>query len=426
MRPVLELNLGFEDAENYQRRENKELFNRIFVKNVFLDQLLKPSSFFLIGEKGTGKTAYSVFLANNSFRENAAELKYIRETDYKRFVGMKTRKHLELSDYPSIWRVIILLLLAKSVTRKELDNNPLTKKRKIKRKITAVLRAVDEYYANAFSPEILSAWNWVEDSKVTAELLAKYVNVGGEGSVRTSLQESRFQVRLLYIEKQLRQALSDLKLKNHHLLFIDGIDVRPSSISYDDYLDCIKGLAEAIWSLNNDFFPSIRDSRGRFRSILLVRPDIFNSIGLQNQSNKIRDNSVYLDWRTTYPNHRNAALFELSDKLLSAQQPTAHAIGETWDYYLPWEASSSGLANDPSFVDILRISYSRPRDVVTILKLLQEEFKEKGRDRDGPFQSRDFNGHDFQNKYSEYLMGGIRDQLVPHFISSATMPPFCS
>ena len=65
MKPIRELKLGFGDAENYRRRENKDLFNTIFVKNDFLDKLLDASSYFLIGEKGTGKTAYSLFLNNN-------------------------------------------------------------------------------------------------------------------------------------------------------------------------------------------------------------------------------------------------------------------------------------------------------------------------------------------------------------------------
>jgi len=46
MKLVHELNLGFNDAINYQRRENKQLFNEIFVKNHFLDDLLKPNIFF--------------------------------------------------------------------------------------------------------------------------------------------------------------------------------------------------------------------------------------------------------------------------------------------------------------------------------------------------------------------------------------------
>jgi len=416
MKPIPEINLGFNDAENYKRKENKELFNKIFVHNIFFDYLLETSKFFLIGEKGTGKTAYAVYLSNNQYSNNISQLKYIRETDYDKFVKMKKQKHLLLSDYASIWKVIVLLLLAKSISRKELDNNPFTKRNRIK----ALWNAIDEYYKNAFSPEILYALNWIEDSKVAAELISKYLKLGGEENVTSSFQESKFQVNLLYIQNQFQKALSDLKLKNNQIICIDGIDIRPGLIPYDEYLDCIKGLADAVWSLNNDFFPSIKDSKGRFRCVLLLRPDIFNSIGLQNMTNKIRDNSVYLDWRTTYPNHRESYVFELSDKLLSVQQQETLNLGEAWDYYLPWKTYSTSTKrdHDPSFIDLLRISYSRPRDIVTILQILQEEFKIKHRKSNLPFQKKDFESHSFQNKYSEYLMGGIRDQLAFYYNKS--------
>ena len=77
MKKICELKFGFNDAENYKKRENKELFNQIFVKNYFLDALLNPSKYFLIGEKGTGKTDYSVFLSNNHYKENKSELKRV-------------------------------------------------------------------------------------------------------------------------------------------------------------------------------------------------------------------------------------------------------------------------------------------------------------------------------------------------------------
>ena len=83
------LKLGFADAENYRRRENRELFNTVFIKNRFLEELLEPSTFFLIGEKGTGKTAFSVFLANNVYKQTRSELKYVRETEYEKFVRLK-------------------------------------------------------------------------------------------------------------------------------------------------------------------------------------------------------------------------------------------------------------------------------------------------------------------------------------------------
>jgi hypothetical protein len=193
---IPKLELGFNDAENYQRRENKDLFNKIFVKNIFLDQLLELGRFFLIGEKGTGKTAYAVFLSINEYQNTIAELKYIRETDYHKFVTMKNEKQLQLSDYSCIWKVIILLLLAKSIKPQELNHHPFSKSKKIK----ALLSAIDDYYNNAFAPEILHVLNWIENSKVAAELITKYLKMGGEETLTKKIEESKFQVNLLYIQ----------------------------------------------------------------------------------------------------------------------------------------------------------------------------------------------------------------------------------
>jgi len=416
MKNINDLDVGFNDAENYRKRENKTLFNQIFVKNYFLDELLHPSKYFLIGEKGTGKTAYSVFLSNNHFKENISELKYIRETDYQKFITLKTQKHLELSDYTNIWIVIILLLLSKSINKEELDHFPFNKNSKL----NALLKAIDEYYLHAFSPEIISVLNFIENSKLAAELITKHLKISGEETLNTSFSESRFQINLMYIQKQFETALSALKMKNNHLLFIDGIDIRPGSIPYNEYLDCIKGLANATWNLNNDFFGRVKDSKGRFRVVLLLRPDIFNSIGLQNLTNKIRDNSVFLDWRTTYPSYRTSHLFELSDKLLRAQQIERIEEGKAWDQYFPWKSPSSSpnRSYDPSFIKFLKLSYSRPRDIVTMVQILKEEHLQKKKDLEAFFDESIFDGNDFQNKYSQYLMGGIKDQLAFYYDES--------
>src|SRR5205085_2413066 len=142
---------------------------------------------------------------------------------------------------------------------------------------------------NAFAPEIIYAMQFVEHSKLAAEIISKYVKAGTEDGVQITFTESRFQTNLLYIQKQFEDALASVKLKQNYILFIDGIDIRPHGVPYEEYLECVKGLANAVWAVNNDFFANIKDSKGRLRVVLLLRPDIFNSLGMQNQNNKIRD-----------------------------------------------------------------------------------------------------------------------------------------
>ena len=116
LKTIESLNLGFSDAQNYTLRANKQMLSEVFVKNAFLTKLLKPNVYYLIGEKGTGKTAYAAFLSNSEYENNKSVLKYISGTDYEKFYELKKRKQIDVSGYVDIWKTILLLLLAKSVT----------------------------------------------------------------------------------------------------------------------------------------------------------------------------------------------------------------------------------------------------------------------------------------------------------------------
>lgn len=413
MLPVPDLNFGFNDAENYKRKEHKDLFNKIFLRNESLERLCQNEICFLIGEKGTGKTAYAVYLENNKYQNIRGYLKYIRETEYQKFLTLKTANHLTLSDYTSIWKVIIYLLLSESIIASQ-DKVPFLKKFS---KFRHLYEAVEKFYNNAFSPEIIHALIFVESSKLAAKIVAEKTEVGGEIFSRVSWDESKFQTNLLFIQKQFEESLRSLKLTDHFVLFIDGIDIRPASIPYDDYLECVKGLANAVWSVNNDFFANIKDSRGRLRSVLLIRPDIFNSLGLQNRNNKIRDNSVLLDWRTTYINYTNSDIFRLADRLLSVQQIDELGKGDAWDYYFPFDSTNVNpeFKFPTSFISFLRFSLYRPRDIITMIGILQEIFCRKNRDPAEVFGEQDFRDAEFRRRYSEYLLGEIKDHLAFYY-----------
>jgi len=413
MLPVSQLNFGFVDAQNYSRRENRELFNRVFFRTEELDKLCGLSTYFLLGDKGTGKTAYAVYLVNNRYKENVATINHMRETEYLKFVSLKNDKHLVLSDYTAIWKVIIYLLMAESITEKEMSKSVFGNVSRFHN----LRKAIKTFYKDAFSPEIITAISFIEDHKISAQMLSQFAGVGGEYATGLSFTESKFQTNLLYIQKQFEEALSTIKLAENHILFIDSIDVRPASVAYDEYLDCVKGLANAVWSVNNDFFAQIRDSKGRLRVVLLARPDIFNSLGLQNQNNKIRDNSVLLDWRTTYPAYKSSAIFSLADRLLGVGQDHELSPGEAWAYYFPYKVRHLWRSDD-SFTSFLRFSLGRPRDIISMMMTLQENFVEKEGPSTEVFRQDDFDHVDFRRKYADYMLGEIKDYLSFYYSPS--------
>ena len=412
MKKINELKFGFPDAENYKRRETKELFNSLFIKNDYLEQLCKPEISFLIGDKGTGKTAYSLYLSNNNYKNNFAFSKFIRETDYQKFITLKKEKNLELSDYTNIWKVILLLLLSEEIYEKEPNINL----QKYFGKFKYLHDVIDEYYYSAFEPEIIQAMQFITESNISAEILSKHAKLAGEDKEILKFDKNRFQMNLFFIEKKFKNAISSIKLKNNHILFIDGIDIRPDTVPFEDYLECIKGLANAIWHLNNDFFPKIKDSKGRARVVLLVRPDIFESLGLQNLNTKIRSNSVLLNWVTEYNEYKKSKLFLLIDKLLSSQQNDTYKIGESWQKYFPYNAPKTERLKHvdyTSFVEFLRFSYYRPRDIITMLDFLKENVSNIPNKKS--FTKKDFDHSKFRSYYSHYVLGEIKDQLLFYY-----------
>ncbi len=413
MIPICDLDLGFRDAESYKGRKNRERFNRLFVPNKALDRLCDQSVYFSVGEKGTGKTAEAVYMSNNDYKNHRSSIRYIRETDYQKFVQIKREKNVNLSDYTNVWKVILYLLISRDIKERE-TRIPLLDGLLKFRQLNS---AIDEYYEHAFSPEILYAIQFADEAKAAAELIAKYAGVegkvSGEQSSTTKFAESRYQTNLLFIQKAFENALGSLNLSQNHVLFIDGIDIRPSPIEYEHYLECVKGLANAVWSINSDFFSNIRDSRGRLRVVLLIRPDIFDKLGLQNLNSKIHDNAALQNWDTTYQSYRRSDLFQIADRMLASQQEGPLLPGAAWDHYFPYNTTNvvSQQLEASSFIAFLRYSLYRPRDILTILAIQKENFVEQGRARDSVFSEEDFRDPSFTRKYADYVLGEVKDQI---------------
>lgn len=360
-----------------------------------------------MGEKGTGKTAYAVFLSNSNYKETRSSINNITETDYKKFIYLKRKDHLKISDYSDIWRTILLLITADHLIKREPSNILLFDKfRNLK-------LTIDDYYRNAFSPEVVYALDFIENYQVAAKLLSKYAKASGTVGAEVKTQGANFQTNLMYIQKMFESGISALKLNKDHIVFIDGIDIRPSQIPYEDYIECVKGLAQATWSLNSEFFANIRDSKGRVKIMILLRPDIFSSLRYQNPNAKVRDNAVFLDWRTTYQDYRNSRIFKLIDGLLGKQQDGVSRYvetGEAWDHYFPYEVPNLMIAEkmDNPFIGFLRYSLYRPRDIISYLLILQDYVKLHQQEQTH-FTHKSF--IKCQAECSDYLLGEIKDQL---------------
>lgn len=408
-RKVAELEVGKFDAVNYDTLHGKKFLKRVFYRDGYLDQLLDLDRYFLVGEKGTGKTAYATFLSNEEYKETASSLKNISTTDYEKFNALKSEGHLPISSLKDCWKVILLMLVSEHIKDSERSGFIFTNKFK------NIREAIDDYYDSAFDPEVVTALEFVQDAELNSRLISKIAGIEAKEKTSEKTSRSKFQTSLASIDRAFRDALGSLKLSKDHILFIDGIDVRPSDVTFEEYIEVIKALSVAIWDLNKDFFGKIRDSRGRIKVVLLVRPDIFDAVEFHNSNAKIRDNSVVLSWKTTYTDFKGSRLFALIDGLLGKQVGHDNlALGEAWSHYFPYDLPNMRIAEkvDDPFVSFLRYSFYRPRDIVSYLDIMQKYVAQHRPNAES------FNDDDFKNcqqEYSDYLLGEVKDYLAFYY-----------
>lgn len=393
---VENLKKPFNDAVNYRQRHEKEFFNKIFLATSELNQVLDHSIYFLIGEKGSGKTAYATYLENNTVADARCRLVAMTETQYKRFVELKNDGKLTYSDYANIWRFILLIVCSQVIVEK--SKSFFTS---VTGKFEKIEGVISKWNKDGLNPEIDVALEAMRQNAFSGGVEVKeVVKFSAEHSRKTTESRTLISHNLLEGELSIKQAIQDLKLRHDHVIFVDGIDFRPASVSYPDYLECVKGLGEAIWQLNTEYFRNIKDSKGRIKIVLLVRPDVFHKLNLYNSNSRIQDNCVYLEWATTEKTYLDSNLYHAAAKYFSSQQSKKMEPGDAWVHYFP---------NSESFKRMLRTSFQKPRDILTFIKILRDIHIKRRKGSVDVFDESLLADSVFTKESSDYLLGEVRN-----------------
>lgn len=420
MKSLAEIDLGYGDATNYRKNKRMaQMFNEIFVKDRNLERLLQEDSFFLIGEKGTGKTAYATFLENREYKNTVTKVYEISSTDFQIFLRLQKSGYLQLSDFTKVWEIILLMLMASEINKRDIDEfGP-----KRSEKLYALKASIEDYYEEAFIPEISNTFKYILDNtdsieaRVKSEILSSSAQINAQMIDKISQESAirKFQNNLLDLKKDFESAFQRLKINKNRFIILDSVDINLSDFTTKEYEECLRALANAIWSVNTTVFRNMPESsKGFLKIVFSVRPDIFSKLNLHNQANKVRDNGIVLDWRTTYESFEKSLLYKLCNRLLSYDNPGLDE-NEYWNYYFPWYTMSTKPTSrdkDFSFINCLRLSLSRPRDMISIMKAIQRTSE---KNEHSLSELEDFQDNATQNEISNYYVEEARDWCLYKF-----------
>ena len=102
---INQLEFGDPDAATYifgEGKDGAEFFRRSFYESKHLKRALDRNVYFLIGEKGTGKTAYSVYASKFLKPNFIADVSFFQSDDFTRFVEVASSLDLTKAQYSSL------------------------------------------------------------------------------------------------------------------------------------------------------------------------------------------------------------------------------------------------------------------------------------------------------------------------------------
>lgn len=405
--PLNRLQFGHADAGQYLNSPDMELFHRFYLAHPQIDKLTNSPCYFLVGEKGTGKTSIATYYSNWPSEKAVGHRVFIEKEDFRNLRTRLVADDASSIDYTEIWKTIFSILAFHirvcSVKQRGIA---------VPSKSEHLLALIDRLSLGTFKPSTSSAFDlfaWDMEPLLS-----------GMSDNKRDMSTAPLRTRLRFIQTQFLNAIPDpASTSTTDLLFVDGIDTRPFTdsaredrIPHSEYLDCIRGLVSATWFINNN------ELRPRFghalRIVLLIRPDIIDRVGLQNLNNIMSDNSLLLNWYSS-SNYRNSHLFELADNILLQQQSIEkdhkYIIGNTWDHYFPYDTLNNNDSPVTSFEAVRRNTLHRPRDIIKLLDLSVSYECRVGNGEKSSVPTSTTWTKEVRTAYSEYLLGEVKEAL---------------
>lgn len=428
MKNFTEIELPKESADSYYMKSiQHRVDDFIYIDPEWYSQLFDPTTFFLLGPKGSGKTLYATYMCSDIRNDTVSKYHKISVDDYGKIIEMKNKGYLNFTDYSTIWKVILLQKLLCGVTERDISFWGRAKSfQTIQETISNYfgydvtkddfnpVKEIDSYAKQA---EITTFLNGELGSSITPNsIYTGSVGVKSEsGEVRTdNNQASRERVSSQYTDTWLqaidsfKRTLEIITLKYDYYLFIDGLDVRPTQYSTTDYGECIGALIRAVYDLNTQVLGNRkRRNEHRFKIIALTRTDIFLNSNLVNVTSCINDNCVELDW--TYSNENDflySKLYKMMNRVLgwdgiNPEMPAQIYFG----FQMSLRSNKRPLA---AALYIQRLSRLRPRDIVVFLTLIQKECRAR---RCPNPDSIIIQSSNVVGRYSNYYIEQVRSEM---------------
>lgn len=356
------------------------------------DDIMKGKYRYIIGRKGSGKTAVIEVVKN---KVNNDPLSFYSEMSLKDFPvtilkELRDKGYQGKSQYVPVWEFLILSQICKIIIYQDNGSGNYGAIDDLKQFY------IDNNIDGLTATQTLSVMK-EKKSKFKVSALLKYLQAT-IGFDRNSSMTMVMDVHYQKISLAIKELLKQIKSESKYYIFLDELDEEFKAEDASNKT-LILSLLRAVENLNQFFKMETEIS---FRPLTALRSDIYSTLQDDNDINKLHDFVFKLDWsiniNDTSPN--DMSIINIINKRISCSINS----DTTWQH----------IVNDdsPSYIKgglwdfITARTFSRPRDVIKYLKICESK---------KPLYDLCFEHVEkSETAYSEWFYNEIRNEIYTH------------
>lgn len=351
-----------EEIEDWKLEAKLENSHRYFYYTKIVERLSKGKKSYVIGRKGTGKTAISEYLSEISDFDVFAQKLTFKNFPFNSLYEITDSGYTSPNQYITLWKYLIYSTICNLLSTNE--NLDLESKEK--------LSSLFDHDLESALPSAISKWTGF---KFDLKVLGTGFGVGGnkERNDDAPLDISK---RVEILEKFIKTKIGDEK----YLILFDELD--------EDYKDMLVAESHKKYTeLLTSLFKAVQDVRSIFRHsnvfpIVFLRDDIYDILQDPDKG-KWTDYKIDLDWNAG--SLKNLLAFRISRAL--DEDSEGLEFSQAWGQVFEGGRIKYGNKDQKSasvFDYITRQTQNRPRDYVRYLQICAELAIEKNKGKANP------------------------------------------
>jgi hypothetical protein len=364
--------------------EGKSEDNRRYFFHVSeVESIENGSRSYVIGRKGTGKTAISEYLHKRQATKTFAQKLTFKNFPFNELYDLQNAGFSHPNQFITLWKYVIYSCVARMMSRNEATNSKI-------RPALAQLYPDDPAQALASTIRRWTSTTFALSVLGTGFTLAR--------TPRDTQNTVPWITRVEVLEGLIQQHLDD----STYLIIFDELD--------EDYNVTVSSRYDQYTALLTSLFKAVQDIRSRFSTrnhrvlpVIFLRDDIYDRLQDPDKTKWI-DLKIDLDW--SEPKIKNLLAFRIARALGRAE--AAVEFSKAWDAVFVQGTISvmpSGKSL-PTFDYITRSTYLRPRDYIRYLQLCANEALARSLPR-VPFTAVE----QVHEAFSHYMRSEIQDEL---------------